>query len=168
MGINYSPNSNASSSQSSGDLKTWSGGSSRNVEFKYKPLDEHLDTKSFRYTFVSIPDRNKANSATAYNKQYNLKDEMSAILFSIEGKPCDSRQGKKLVKKSFELVKEVMKKDYKPDTAIIHLKNSNNSLEVEQEVHIHKCVLVSVDLVIVNEEILLRYNLIGLIEKDHV
>lgn len=148
-----------------GDVNNWDKRSSRNIEFKYPPLDHYINSKSFKYMFIPLPNHERATTVVAYNKKFNVKNEMNAISFSVEGRPCDTDDGRKLVSKSFSLVKDVLKKGYSPDTAVIIVKNGSDG-KVIQESHIQKCVLVGVNLDIDDEGIKLRYDLLGLLEND--
>lgn len=148
-----------------GDVNKWDKRSSRNIEFKYPPLDHYVNSKSFKYMFIPLPNYERATTVVAYNKKFNVKNEMNAISFSVEGRPCDTDDGRTLVSKSFILVKNVLNTSYSPETAIIIVKNGSDG-KVQQESHIHKCVLVAVSLDIDDEGIKLRYDLLGLLENN--
>lgn len=159
--LNKTPNAG----RASGDSNSWDRHSSRNVEFKYPPLNQYVSSESFKYMSIPLPNHDKATTIMAYDKKYNVKNEMNAISFSVEGRPCDTSDGKTLVSKSFQLIKDVLKKGYSPDTAVIILKNGSDGTVI-QESHIHKCILTGVNLDIDEEGIKLRYDLLGLLEND--
>ena len=148
-------------SSNNGDLIVWDQLTARNVEFKYSPLDEHVSSDSFRYTGIPLPGRERASTVVAYGKKFNVKNEMLAISFFVEGRPCDSSAGKKLLREANKLVKNVLSKDYKPDNAVIMLKDPNNESVIE-EVHIQHCVITDAKVVINTEGVLVRFHFIGL------
>ena len=146
---------------SNGDLIVWDQLTSRNVDFKYHPLDEHVSSDSFRYTGIPLPGRDRASTVVAYGKKFNVKNEMLAVSFFVEGRPCDSSSGKKLLKEADKLVKNVLSKDYKPDNAVITLKDPNRDSTIE-EVHIHNCIITDSKVTINTDGVLVRFHFVGL------
>lgn len=166
--MNESPSTvgSVNSTQASSDIGGWNNNSARNIRFKYRPLDDIVSKESFRYTSIPLPDFEKATTVSAYDGNYNAKNERNAVKFAIEGRPLDSREGKHLIKKSFEKVKEVLKKDYKPDTATITTDNGKGDHTGEK--HVDDCILTGVDMIIDQKqgEIVLRYIFQGLLKKS--
>lgn len=158
--------SSVNSIQGTNDVGGWSNNSARNIRFKYKPLEDIITKESFRYTSIPLPDFEKATTVTAYNGNYNAKNERNAVTFAIEGRPLDSKEGKDLIKKSFEKVKEVLKKGYKPDTATITTEDGKGGHTGER--HVDDCILTGVDMVIDQNqgEIVLRYYFTGLLKRS--
>jgi hypothetical protein len=152
--------------QGSNDVGGWTNNSVQNIRFKYEPLDDIITKESFRYTSIPLPDFEKATTVSAYNGNYNAKNEKNAVTFAIEGRPLDSKDGKELIKKSFERVKEVLKKDYKPATATITTENGKGGETGVK--HVDDCILTGVDMVIDQQqgEIILRFIFQGLLKRS--
>lgn len=166
MGEQALSTNTVNSIQSSSDVGGWNNNSARNIRFKYKPLDDIITKESFRYTSIPMPDFEKATTVSAYNGNYNAKNERNAVTFAIEGRPLDTKEGKELIKKSFEKVKQVLKKDYKPDTATITTENGKGGHTGEK--HVDDCILTGVDMVIDQNqgEIVLRFYFTGLLKRS--
>lgn len=154
--------------QGNSDLGSWSNNSERNIRFEYKPLEDILNKESFRYSSIPSPDFNKSTIVNAYHGYYNVKNERNAVIFYVEGRPLDSDKGRELMKKSFVKVKDVLKNDYKPDTATIITDNGKGEGDHTSERHIDHCMLTGVDMIIDQNEggIILRFTFQGLLRRD--
>jgi hypothetical protein len=162
----YNTNSFVTQPNSDSTNTYWDSGSSQHMSLKYKPLDEIVNHKSLKYTFIPLPDHERAQTVESYNKFYNAKSEKNATVFYVEGRPCDTPEGKKLVSKLFNLAQEVFKKNYKPSEAVIVFHGKEGA--AEQERHIRDCVITDVGLLISNKQnqITVRITMQGILEGD--
>ena len=143
----------------------WNQGSGKDITIKYKFLDDIVNSKSMRYTMIPLPDYHRSAVIESYGTYYNAKQEKNVVVFYVEGRPCDTKDGKKLISKSFEMIKDVFKSAFQPETATIMYKNKEG--KKEQERHIDKCTITGVDLYISSEtkQVVIRYTMQGILEK---
>jgi hypothetical protein len=144
---------------------TWTEGSGKDITIKYKFLDDIVNATSMRYTMIPLPDFHRSEIVESYGSFYNARQEKNVVTFYVEGRPCDTKDGKKLISSSFALVRDVYKSAYQPETATIMYKNKEG--QKEQERHIDKCVIIGVDLHISSDskQVVVRYTMQGILEK---
>lgn len=143
----------------------WNKGSGKDITIKYKFLDDIVNAQSMRYTMIPLPDFHRSTLVESYGNFYNARQEKNVVVFYVEGRPCDTKEGKKLISQSFEMVKDVLKSAYQPETATIMFKNKEG--QKEQERHIDKCVITAAEIFISSDskQVVMRYTLQGILEK---
>ncbi len=144
----------------------------RDLTFDYKPLNEVLTKEAFAYTGIAIPELTRSRVVEVHSISakgplfFHENDPRPIVSFKVEGHPYENEEGKKAIKKAFTLVQDVLKKDYKPEVAIIY--QTGKGEQKGEERQIHDCLITGMELNLGKKEtVKLVFHLLGLLHRPY-
>lgn len=167
------PRSNYNPTGGYREVITFKALANRDLTFDYKPLNDILTKDAFVFTGVPLPDMTRSRVVEVHSFSakgpiyFHENDPRPVVELKVEGNPYDTEAGKKVIKESVELVRAVLKKEYKPAVATI-VQLSKDREEKNEERQIHDCVITGVEMVLDKKEpIKLVFYLLGLLHRPY-
>lgn len=165
MSLNY-PQNLVTKPNTSNFSVGWQHASTQSVHIDYEPLNSRVSKESMRYTCIPIPYYQRSTVSQSYNLYYNSRNEKNIVSFIVEGRPCDTKEGKNLLHQTFdEIIREPLSAKHEPKTATIIYYDKEGVPKITRE--LHKCIITDVGLFVSHQEriILLKFTIQGLMEQ---